>query len=162
MIKHIVPFVMSALAMVGAILTVVPGAHSQPQDPKAILAAFGEAIFVQKNFDALPELMREDYIQHNPLVPTGREGFEAFFKAWFAASPDFRYDLKQIVSEGDRVWVYGTYSGTHGADWLGVPASGRTYAFDAVDIFRIEDGKLAEHWDVLDTYSLLRQIGAIE
>lgn len=138
-------------------------AGEQPsEDPKAVIAAFGQAIFVKKNFDALPELMREDYIQHNPLVPTGRDGFRTFFEAWFSASPDFNYELKQIVSEGEMVWVHGTYSGTHDGDWLGVPATGKAYAFDAVDIFRIEDGKLAEHWDVLDAYTLFGQLGTIE
>ena len=148
------------------ILSLTPAtlsAGEQPSEgPKAVIAAFGEAIFAEKNFDALPELMHEDYIQHNPLVPTGRDGFQTFFESWFAASPDFGYELKQIVSEGDMVWVHGTYSGTHDGEWLGVSATGKPYAFNAVDIFRIEDGKLAEHWDVLDAYTLFSQLGTIE
>jgi len=148
------------------ILSLTPAALSaselSSEDPKAVIAAFGEAIFAEKNFDALTELMHEDYIQHNPLVPTGRDGFRTFFEAWFAASPDFSYELRQIVSEGEMVWVHGTYSGTHNGDWLGVPATGKAYAFDAVDIFRIEDGRLAEHWDVLDTHTLFSQLGMIE
>jgi steroid delta-isomerase-like uncharacterized protein len=130
-------------------------------DPKAILGEFGIKIFEKKDFSALNELMLEDYIQHNPLVGQGRKGFQEFFGAWFKASPDFRFDLKQIVSEGDKVWVYGTYSGTQRGDWLGIPATGKAYKFDAVDIFRVQDGKLAEHWDVLDVYSLFKQLGTI-
>lgn len=130
-------------------------------DPKMVLGVFGARVFGQKDFSALSELMREDYIQHNPLVGQGRKGFQDFFEAWFKASPDFKFDLKQIVSEGDKVWVYGTYSGTHKGDWLGIPGTGRSYAFDAVDMFRVEDGKLAEHWDVLDAYNLFKQLGAI-
>ncbi len=130
-------------------------------DPKALLAQFGAKIFHEKDFTALPGLMREDYIQHNPLVGQGSEGFKDFFEAWFKASPDFKFDLKQIVSEGDKVWVYGTYSGTQQGDWLGIPATGKAYKFDAVDIFRVQDGKLAEHWDVLDVYTLFKQLGVI-
>lgn len=130
-------------------------------DAKALLAQFGAKIFHEKDFTALNELMREDYIQHNPLVGQGRKGFQDFFEAWFKASPDFKFELKQIVSEGDKVWVYGTYSGTHKGDWLGIPATGKAYQFDAVDIFRVQDGKLAEHWDVLDVYSLFKQLGVI-
>lgn len=130
-------------------------------DPKAVLAQFGAKIFEDKDFSALSGLMREDYIQHNPLVGQGRQGFQAFFEAWFKASPDFTYELKQIVSEGDKVWAHGTYAGTHKGDWLGIPATGKAYKFDAVDIFRVEDGKLAEHWDVLDVYSLFKQLGTI-
>lgn len=153
----ILPRAVLALAMILAL----PSLAAAEQDPKAVIAAFGQAIFADKNFDALPDLMREDYIQHNPLVGQGRAGFEAFFKDWFQASPDFRYELKQIVSEGDKVWVHGTYHGTHSGDWLGLPATGKVYAFDAVDIFRVEDGKLAEHWDVIDVYALFKQLGAI-
>lgn len=131
-------------------------------DPKALLAEFGAKIFEDKNFAALDGLMKENYIQHNPLVEQGRKGFQDFFATWFEASPDFKFELKQIVSEGDMVWVYGTYSGTHKGDWLGIPATGKAYKFDGVDIFRIEDGKLAEHWDVLDVYSLFKQLGTID
>jgi steroid delta-isomerase-like uncharacterized protein len=131
-------------------------------EPKAVLAEFGETVFGNKDFSRLNELMREDYIQHNPLVAQGRKGFQDFFEAWFKASPDFKYELKQIVSEGDKVWAYGTYSGTHHGDWLGIPATGKTYKFDAVDIFRVQDGKLAEHWDVLDVHSLFKQLGVVK
>lgn len=130
-------------------------------DPKALLAEFGAKIFAEKDFSALSGLMREDYIQHNPLVGQGRQGFQDFFAAWFKASPDFGFELKQIASEGDKVWVHGSYSGTHSGDWLGIPATGKAYKFDAVDIFRVEDGKLAEHWDVLDVYTLFKQLGTM-
>lgn len=131
-------------------------------DPKALLAKFGAKIFGERDFSALGDLMREDYIQHNPLVGQGSKGFKDFFADWFRASPDFKFELKQIASEGDKVWVYGTYSGTQSGDWLGIPATGKSYKFDAVDIFRIEDGKLAEHWDVVDVYSLFRQLGTLK
>lgn len=131
-------------------------------DPKALLAQFGEKILVEKDFSTLNSLMREDYIQHNPLVGQGSKGFKEFFEAWFKASPDFKFELKQIVSEGDKVWVYGTYSGTQKGDWLGIPATGKAYKFDAVDIFRVQDGKLAEHWDVIDVYGLFKQLGVIQ
>jgi steroid delta-isomerase-like uncharacterized protein len=129
------------------------------QDPKYCLGALAETVFANKDFSRLGELMREDYIQHNPLVPQGSAGFLSFFADWFRASPDFKYQLKQIVSDTDRVWTFGTYSGTHAHDWLGIPATGKPYSFDAVDIFRVEDGKLAEHWDVLDVYTLFKQLG---
>ena len=136
--------------------------EAQMSDPKALLAQFGEKVLVGKDFTALDSLMREDYIQHNPLVGKGRKGFQDFFEAWFKASPDFKFELKQIVSEGDKVWAYGTYSGTHKGDWLGIPATGKSYKFDAVDIFRVEDGKLAEHWDVMDVYGLFKQLGVVK
>jgi steroid delta-isomerase-like uncharacterized protein len=140
--------------------TTMKAAHVSPA-PAEVLAAFAEEVFGKKDFSQLDRFVRADYIQHNPLVAHGSAGFRQFFESWFKASPDFKHEVKQIAVAGDRVWVYGTYSGTHAGDWLGLPATGRAYSFDAVDIFRIEDGKLAEHWDVLDIYSLFRQLGAI-
>lgn len=151
-----------AILMGAGQMTHTAAADETTQDPASVLAKLGEQVFANKDFSGLGDLMRDDYIQHNPLVAQGRKGFKEFFEAWFKASPDFKYELKQIVSSGDRVWAYGTYSGTHKGEWLGIPASGRAYKFDAVDIFRVEDGKLAEHWDVLDVYSLFKQLEVIK
>lgn len=68
----------------------------------------------------------------------------------------------QIVSEGDEVWVYGTYFGTHMGDGLGNPGTGKAHKFDADDISRVEDGNLAEHCDVLYLYTLFKQLGVIK
>lgn len=132
---------------------------AQTESSAAVLAAFAGEVFEKKDFSQLERFMCPNYIQHNPLVPQGSNGFREFFEAWFKASPDFKHEVKQLAVSGDRVWVFGTYSGTHAGDWLGIPATGKRYSFDAVDIFRIEDGKLAEHWDVLDVHTLFRQLG---
>jgi steroid delta-isomerase-like uncharacterized protein len=135
---------------------------NQSQANKQILADFGAEVFGKKDLSHLNKYMQEGYIQHNPLVPQGAAGFKAFFADWFKAVPDWNYTLTKIVSEGDTVWAYGTYSGTQKGDWLGIPATNKHYSIHAVDIFRIENGKLAEHWDVLDTYGLFKQLGVIQ
>ncbi len=154
--------ILVALASLILGVTAVTSAFAAEKDPKAVLGDFGKVIFAEKDFSRLPDLMTEDYIQHNPLVEQGSGGFQRFFEAWFKASPDFKYELKKIASEGDKVWAYGTYSGTHKGEWLGIPATGKAYKFDAVDIFRVQDGKLAEHWDVLDVYGLFKQLEVIK
>ena len=137
-------------------------AQDTPQENKQLLSDFGAEIFGRKELSNLHRYMREDYIQHNPLVPQGLAGFKQFFADWFKAVPDWNYSLTKIVAEGDTVWVYGMYSGTHRGDWLGIPATNRSYSITAVDIFRIQDGKLAEHWDVIDIYGLFKQLGIIK
>lgn len=142
------------------------GTHTMAQDHtqqnKQLLAQFAEAIFVKKDLSQLAKWMAPHYIQHNPLVPQGLAGFESFFATWFKAVPDWQYTLEKLVAEGDTVWAYGVYSGTQQGDWLGIPATGKHYSIHAVDMFRIEDGKLAEHWDVLDAYGLFKQLGVIQ
>lgn len=135
--------------------------HDTAQQNKQILSKFGEEVFGKKELSNLANYMHENYIQHNPLVPQGLTGFKQFFSDWFNAVPDWSYNLTKIVAEGDSVWAYGTYAGTHKGDWLGIPATHKSYSMTAVDIFRIQDGKLAEHWDVLDTYGLFKQLGVI-
>jgi predicted SnoaL-like aldol condensation-catalyzing enzyme len=146
------------------------GVNSMAQDSalttaqlnKQILANFGAEVFAKKDLSNLQKYMQDGYIQHNPLAPQGAAGFKQFFTDWFDAVPDWNYTLTKIVAEGDTVWAYGSYSGTQKGDWLGIPATNKSYSINAVDIFRIENGKLAEHWDVLDTYSLFKQLGVIQ
>ena len=109
-----------------------------------IVRAFMIAVFVNHDLSVLDQYMRDDYIQHNPDVPQGKEGFRKFFETTFKAMPDFKYTFKQFISDDHRVWVYSTTSGTHtGGEWLGVKPSGNSLNFDVVDIFRVQDGKLA-------------------
>ena len=130
---------------------------------KALVRDFCTTVFVNHDLSKLDRFMRDDYIQHNPDVPQGKAGFRQFFETTFKAMPDFRYTLKQIVADGDLVWIYCTTSGTHtGGEWLDVPPTGNRLNFNVVDMFRIQDGLIAEHWDVADTYSLFSQLGKIK
>lgn len=137
-------------------------AQDSVQLNKQLLADFGAEVLAKKDLSNLNNYMHEDYIQHNPLVPQGLLGFKTFFTDWFNAVPDWNYTVTNLVAEDDTVWIYGTYSGTQKGDWLGIPATNKSYNITAVDIFRIQDGKLAEHWDVLDVYGLFKQLGVIE
>ncbi len=133
-------------------------AQGNKQENLNLLSEFSAHVFVNKDLTNLEAYMHPDYIQHNPFVDQGIEGFRGFFSDWFTSIPDFSYTLKNIIADEEYVWVYGTYTGTHTNTWLGIDASNQVYAFDAVDIFRVEDGKLAEHWDVLDLQTLFKQL----
>ena len=130
---------------------------------RRIVETFVNDVFVNHDLSHLDSYMRDDYIQHNPDVPQGKKGFIDFFKQTFKAIPDFKYTLKKIVAESDLVMIYCTTSGTHtGGEWLGKQATGNKLDFNVVDIFRIQDGMIAEHWDVADTFELFKQVGIIE
>lgn len=127
---------------------------------KEVVARFLDDVFVNHDMSGLDACMRDDYIQHNPDCPQGKAGFLQFFDVIFRALPDFRYTVKRLVAEGDMVMAWCTTSGTHtGADFLGQAATGNPVKFDVVDIFRMEDGKIAEHWDVADTFTFFSQLG---
>lgn len=160
------PLLRNTLSALLITYTLTTGGLAMAQDTtatnKQLLADFGAEVFAKKDLSTLQHYMHEGYIQHNPLVPQGLTGFKNFFADWFKAVPNWHYQVDKLVAEGDTVWAYGTYSGTQTGDWLGIPATNKDYSIHAVDIFRIEEGKLAEHWDVLDTYGLFKQLGVIQ
>jgi predicted ester cyclase len=121
------------------------------------------SVFVNHDLSVLDEIMRDDYIQHNDIAEQGKAGFIALFKQTFIAMPDFRYQINRLVAEDDYVVAYCTTSGTHnGGDWLNFPPRGGKLHFDVVDIFRVQDGKIAEHWDVADRLTLFSQLGVVK
>jgi predicted SnoaL-like aldol condensation-catalyzing enzyme len=130
---------------------------------KQVVERFLDDVFVRRDMSRLDECMRDDYIQHNPDCPQGKAGFLEFFEVIFTALPDFHYEVKRVVAEGDLVMAWCTSVGTHtGGDFLGQCATGNSVRFDAVDIFRMQDGLIAEHWDVADTFTFFSQLGVIQ
>jgi steroid delta-isomerase-like uncharacterized protein len=129
---------------------------------KKVVKTLCKTVFQKHDFSKLDEIMRDDYIQHNEDTPQGKAGFKEFFEQMFKAMPDFSYAIKKIITEGDTVMMYSTTTATHLGEWLGNPPTGNKLNFDVVDIFRIENGKIAEHWDVADTLKLFTQVGKIK
>jgi steroid delta-isomerase-like uncharacterized protein len=132
-----------------------------PEKNKEVVELLYNMVFRGHDFSRLDEIMRDDYIQHNEDVAGGKEGFKQFFEQTFKSIPDFSYTMKKIVADGDIVMMYSTTTGTHTGEWIDNPATGNKLNFDVVDIFRIQDGKIAEHWDVADTLKLFQQLGKI-
>jgi steroid delta-isomerase-like uncharacterized protein len=66
-----------------------------------------------------------------------------------------------MIAEGDKVAVMWTSRGTHVGEWFGMPATGKSFTIQGVDVHLLRDGRMAEHWDVVDIYSLLIQLGAL-
>ncbi len=106
-----------------------------PGRNKALVLEAFDTLFNRRDYEAAARFWSDTYIQHSAHIAPGREGLFALVKSL----PDtLRYEHGLILAEGDHVIVHGRFSG-HGG-----PA-----AFIAADIVRIEDGRLAEHWDVL-------------
>lgn len=130
---------------------------------KKVVSEFYNDVFIRHDLTKLDKYMRDDYIQHNADCPQGKAGFVTFFEEIFGAVPDFKYILKKMIAEGDIVMAYSTTTGTHkGGPGFGKKATGNKLKFDVVDIFRLQDGLIAEHWDVADTFSLFSQVGVVE
>jgi predicted SnoaL-like aldol condensation-catalyzing enzyme len=111
---------------------------------KSIVREFYTTVLINRDVDAAPRFLRLDYIQHNPNVPTGLNGFMDTFRARFAQPrpPDYKRELLNIVAENDLVVVYVRQT------WTG--RDGKHHQALGFDMFRVQDGKIAEHWDADD------------
>jgi steroid delta-isomerase-like uncharacterized protein len=112
--------------------------------------------------ESVGELVAPDYDERNPLPGqgNGREGvLDRFSMIIGGLAP--RFTIEDIIAEGDRVVVRWTNSGTHVAQFAGIPGTGKAFTISGVDIYRVTDGLLREHWDVVDQLSLLGQLGLL-
>ncbi len=121
-----------------------------------------EEVLNKRDLDLLDELVKPNFIEHDPL-PGQREGLDGIRDRYTmlieGLAPHFT--IEDVIAEGDRVVVRWTNSGTHVGEFLGAPATNRPYTIAGIDIYRVEDGKLVEHWHVVDMYGQLVQLGLL-
>ncbi len=106
-----------------------------PEENKALVLKAFDTLFNKRDYDAAWDFWSDSYIQHSAHIKPGREGL---FELIQSAPDTLKYEHQVILAEGDYVIVHGRFTG-----------NGRGVAWVAADIVRIEHGKLAEHWDVL-------------
>lgn len=105
---------------------------------KKLVLEFYDAMIGRKDFEAGRRFMGTTYRQHAPYATDGPEGLRQFVQ-WFRDNfPNHRYEIKRVIAEGDFVMLH--VHGTGGPNPHGEAV---------VDIFRIEDGKVVEHWDII-------------
>lgn len=115
-------------------------------------------------YDLAEQFVTDDYVDHEapPGTPPGPEGSNAVLRWLRSAFNDLTYEVHDAFGAGDRVAVRLTTRGTHTGEFMGKPATGRTFEIEAIHLFRIESGRIAEHWAKRDDVALARQIGLFE
>ena len=115
-------------------------------------------------FELIDELYATDYVEHTPppgVAPT-REGFKQTALALKKAFPDLRYTIDDVVDSGDKIVHRLTASGTMKADFAGMPATGKHATWTEIHIGRVVNGRLTEHWGLIDQLSMLVQLGVVQ
>jgi steroid delta-isomerase-like uncharacterized protein len=114
-------------------------------------------------FDLLDELLTEDFWDHEELpgFPPSGEGLRQKYAMLRAGFPDFAFTIEDLFGAGDRVAARVTARGSHEGEFGGRPPTGRRFAVASVGIFRVADGRIAEHWGVFDQLAMLGQLGAL-
>jgi len=130
---------------------------------KQIVVRLFEEVVNEGRLEVLDEIAWPDHLEHRPLPgqTQGREGLKQRASMVRAAfNPHFTLD--HVLADGDKVAVMWTNEGTHVAEWFGIPATGKSIVTQGVDVFLLRDGRLAEHWDVVDVTDFLTKTGALQ
>ena len=126
---------------VGMTASAAPADDTLTERNKAIVRDFDTTVLIGRNVDAAPRFVRQDYLQHNPQVPTGLKGFIDTFRERFAQKlpSDYKRELLNVVGDKDMVVIYARQT------WTGRDA--QHHQALGFDMFRVQDSMITEHWD---------------
>jgi predicted ester cyclase len=116
-----------------------------------------------RQLERIRPYVADTFVDHGAppdLVPPGPDGYLTILR-FVTEVLDIRYDVHDVVTDGDLVAVRATGYGFHRTDHLGVPATGKSYAMPSMHMYRGHGGQLTEHWSVRDELSCLYQVGAL-
>lgn len=118
-----------------------------------------ERVFVKQEDAAIDELVAPDFLPHTfGPMPAGREGLRSGMKRAGAGVSEARFQIHDVIAEGDKVAVRLTTTARHTGTFMGLAPTGRTYSIDEIHIFRIRAGQVVEHWHEFDKSSLMQQL----
>ena len=141
-------------------MTAGTASATDPERNKAIVRRFIDEIFLGGNFDSVDELLTEDFTPHTwGSMQPGRDGLKEAIQRVQSGITDERMEIEDVIAEGDRVAVRLTSSATHTGDFMGMPATGKRYEIGEIHIFRLDDGRVAEHWHQADFMGMMKQLG---
>jgi predicted ester cyclase len=132
------------------------------EDIKQVARRVLEEIFPADDETALAEVISDDFVNHEapPGTPPGTAGVTSFMHMLAKAFSEQRWTIHRALAEGDTVVLHCTHSGRHTGEFLGLPATGRRFAYKQMHIIRVVGGKGVEHWAVRDDAALMRQLTA--
>jgi steroid delta-isomerase-like uncharacterized protein len=116
------------------------------------------------DIDGFSENLADDFVEHEVtpgLAPT-KAGVKDFFRMQRAAFPDMRMVADDVIASGNKVVARVRYTGTNQGAFMGMPATGKRVDVQLMDMFLFgDDGRVHEHWGVMDALALMQQIGAV-
>jgi steroid delta-isomerase-like uncharacterized protein len=128
---------------------------------RAVVRKFFAALDEQ-NMAAVEDLLAPNYRLHFDAMPEmDRQAGIGFFGAFLAAFPDIRHEVQDQLAEGDGVATRIVVSGRNQGEFMGMPATGKAIRVGAINLIRLNDAKIAEHWINADSLGMMQQLGAI-
>jgi steroid delta-isomerase-like uncharacterized protein len=130
------------------------------EENKAVARKFVERIFIDRDLDAIAELVTDDFVDHVPLdSPGGSAGFRASMEKLFASFPDLTTKIDDIVGEGNRLVVRVSVAGTQRGEFERIPPTNKRIEVFGLEVLEVRGGKIAERWMFRDEMLILHQLG---
>jgi steroid delta-isomerase-like uncharacterized protein len=157
------------LATAAALAGGYPGAAAESApNPAAEAVRQFAATLAAHDMEAFAALFADDYVNHqvSAAAPppasgtTAKQGTVGFFAARLRGLPDLSVSIEASVANANMAAASFVYTGTHQGVYFGVAPTGRSMRFTSCDIFRVQDGKIAEHWGMGDIAGVLAQLKA--
>ncbi len=130
------------------------------EENKALIRQVVDA-FNKGDLEAIDHYFASHYVDHERArmgLPPGPAGVKQAWGMFRAAFPDLQGVIEDLIAEGDRVVVRGTFCGTHQGEFMGVAPTGKVATWKETHLLCIRDGRMAEHWASTDYLALLRQL----
>jgi steroid delta-isomerase-like uncharacterized protein len=129
-----------------------------PKDNKALVRRFVDEVQSGGNTDLIDKLCSAEFVNHSapPSLPADREGIKILTAMFRGAFPDSYFTVEDMIAEGDKVVTRKTFHGTHEGEFMGIPPTGRTVNVSLIDVVRISDGLVVEHWSVGDDLGMMQ------
>jgi predicted ester cyclase len=124
---------------------------------KAVNRRVIEEVINKGDIGLFDELVAPNFVEHG--LPPGAQGTKQFLGLLRAAFPDIHCTIEGVIGEGDYVALRLTSQGTMKGEFMGLKPSGKHAVWSSMDYVRMKDGKVAEHWGLDDTMSMLQQLG---
>lgn len=131
------------------------------QEIKELVRRSAEEIWNKGNLDAADEVLSADHIRHDTTLPEPIRGVEAMkmrIAGLLESFPDGQITVEDIIVEGSKFANRWTFRGSHRGEFAGVPATGKEVTMQGTSFGRVEDGKIAEVWDLVDVMGVMQQL----
>ena len=129
----------------------------------AVVRSWIEEAWSKGDLDLANVLLTDGFVLHDPVAArevVGRNAERELIAGLRRAIPDLTFTVDDVVADGDDVTIRWTAEGTHGGELLGIASTGRPLAIRGVDMYRLEDGRIAESWTFWDLPGMVRTISS--